>query len=378
MKYCITNGNVVLDDKIVQENITIEDDRIIAISDKIDQDATIIDAKGLYVSPGFIDVHTHGKDGLDTMNVTKDNLEVLTMAHARTGVTSVLPTTMTASIEDTKHTIDVLYENKDHVKGAKIVGVHMEGPFFNVEHKGAQPEQYILKPSIEDFKKMVGDHEDFIRILSLAPEIEGANELTRYLVDKGIVVSIGHTGATYKQAKEVIDLGANHITHTYNAMTPLHHRKPGVVGLAMDEKDIYAELILDGHHVEAVSARILYHAKGQDHLVLITDSMEASMKEPGTYQLGGQKVYVKDGTARLEDGTLAGSILCLNEAVKNAVEFFNIPLYTAIKCASLNPARSIGLDQEIGSIQVGKKADLIFMNDRYEVIHSFIDGKQLF
>lgn len=378
MKHCIINGNIVLEDKIVQENLWIEEDRIVALTNEIDKEAALIDAKGMYVCPGFIDVHTHGKDGLDTMNVTQDNLEILTMAHARTGVTSVLPTTMTASIEDTRHTIEVLYENKDRVKGAKIIGVHMEGPFFNKEHKGAQPEQYILKPSIEDFNKMVGEHSGFIKILSLAPEIEGAKALTSYLVDQGITVSIGHTGATYSQAKEVMDLGANHITHTFNAMTPLHHRNPGVVGLAMDEKEAYAELILDGHHVVDVSARILFNAKGEDHLVLVTDSMEASMKEPGTYQLGGQKVYVKEGTARLEDGTLAGSILCMNEAVKNAVDFFNIPLYTAVKCASLNPARSIKMDGEIGSIAVNKKADIIFMNDQYEVIHSFIDGKQLF
>lgn len=377
MNYCITNGKIVLEDQIVEKNLIIQSDLIVSITDKIDKSLKIIDAKGLYVSPGFIDIHVHGKNGSDTMDATFESINNISTASLKTGVTSFLPTTMTQSIEATYAAIENICKYQNQVEGSKILGIHMEGPFFNVNKKGAQPDKYIQQPNISIFKELTKQYENNIVLLSLAPELEGAKELTKYLHSKNIVVSIGHTEATYEQAKEVIDLGANHITHTFNAMTPLTHRAPGVVGLAMDEKNVFTELILDGHHVSPVVSRILYEIK-KDYLVLVTDSMEACMKKEGKYQLGGQDVFVKDGQARLVDGTLAGSVLCMNAAVKNAIKFFNIDIVEAVKLASLNPAKSLNMENKLGSICIGKKADLIFFDEDIQIKHVFVDGKMKF
>lgn len=377
MKYCIVNGKIILENEVVEKNLVIEDDLIASIQDEMCEGATIIDAKGMYVSPGFVDVHVHGKNGSDTMNDTFEDINNISVSSLKTGVTGFLPTTMTQSVEATYNAIKNVCDNKNKVEGSKILGIHMEGPFFDLAHKGAQPGEFIQLPSVESYKELVKEYEEHIALLSLAPELEGANELTEYLTKHGVTVSLGHTGATYEEAKAVVGLGANHATHTFNAMTPLTHRAPGVVGLAMDNKDVYAELILDGHHVSVAAARILYNAK-KDHLVLITDSMEACMKEEGKYQLGGQDVFVKDNQARLADGTLAGSVLCLNQGVKNAMDFFNIDVVEAVKLASLNPANSINMGQTIGSIAVGKKADIIIFDNDIEIKHAFVNGQMKF
>lgn len=377
MKYCIVNGKIILENEVVEKNLVIEDDLIVAIQEQISDDATIIDAKGMYVSPGFVDVHIHGKNGSDTMNDTFEDINNLSVSSLKTGVTGFLPTTMTQSVEATYNAIKNVSDNKEKVEGSKILGIHMEGPFFDLAHKGAQPGEYIQLPSVESYKELVKEYEDNIKLLSLAPELEGAKELTEYLTKNGVTVSMGHTGATYEQASVVANVGANHATHTFNAMTPLTHRAPGVVGYTMDNKDVYAELILDGHHVSPAAARILYNLK-KDHLVLITDSMEACMKEDGEYQLGGQVVYVKDNQARLKDGTLAGSVLCLNHGVKNAMKYFDIDIVEAVKLASLNPAKSINMEKTIGSIAVGKKADVILFDENIEIKHAFVDGQMKF
>ena len=378
MKYCIVNGKIILNDQIVEKNLWIQDEKIINITDETDPEATVIDVQGNFVSPGFIDVHTHGKNGSDAMNATFEDLDNLSVSNIKTGVTGFLPTTMTQSQESTYAAIKNIAENKDKVNGARIIGTHMEGPFFNIKHKGAQPGEYIVDPSIEMFDKMTGEYSEVVKLLSLAPEMPGSDALTKYLLEKGITVSLGHTGATYDEGKKLLDLGADHFTHTYNAMTPLNHRNPGIVGLAMDSDQTYAELILDGHHVSAPAARILYHAKGEDYLTLITDSMEACMKDPGTYQLGGQGVTVENGTARLKDGTLAGSILCMNDAVKNAMDYFHIDIVKAVRLASLNPAKSIKVEDQLGSIAVGKLADIIIFDDQVRLKHAFVNGKLIY
>ncbi len=378
MKYCIVNGKIILDDQVVEKNLWIENEYITKITDEMDPKATVIDAKGNYVSPGFIDVHTHGKNGSDAMNATFEDLDNLSVSNVRTGVTGFLPTTMTQSQANTYAAIKNIAENKDKVNGARIIGTHMEGPFFNIKHKGAQPGEYIVEPSIDMFNQMTGEYSDIVKLLSLAPEMPGSKELTTYLLEKGVTVSLGHTGATYEDGKALVEVGANHFTHTYNAMTPLNHRNPGIVGLAMDSQNTYAELILDGHHVSAPAARILYNAKGNDYLTLITDSMEACMKEPGTYQLGGQAVIVENGTARLKDGALAGSILCMNDAVKNAMDYFHIDITKAVRLAALNPAKSIGVDDTLGSIKEGKLADIIIFDEDVRLKHAFVNGKLIY
>lgn len=375
MKKAIINGKVILKDAVVKTNVLIEDDRIVGLSDTVPQEYETIDAHGLYVSPGFVDVHTHGRNLCDTMNGTPESIDTISVNCLKTGVTSFLPTTMTQSIEQTRQAIDNCAKYMGHENGAKVAGVHMEGPFINHVYKGAQPGQYVLAPLIEDYQKMVGENGKAIRLITIAPEQPGADEFIHYLKEQGVTVSIGHTGATYEQAKHAFLQGVNHATHTFNAMTGFTHRAPGVVGAVFDSDEVYAELILDGFHVHWAAAKTLIREKGVEKVCLITDSMEASGMTDGKYQLGGQEVFVKNGQARLADGVIAGSILKMNVAVYNAYHYLNMPIYDAVRMASFNPARSCHLMQ-IGQIAPNKKADLIMFNDQIEIQWAMLDGKE--
>lgn len=374
MKKCIINGKVILHDGIVEKNIFIDGDKITEISTRCPVDEDIIDAQGLYVSPGFIDVHTHGRGGSDTMYPTFEDLNTISKAALKTGVTTFLPTTMTMPTEDIEKAIVNIAENKDKVEGAQILGTHLEGPFFNKKYKGAQPEECMILPTVENYLSFVKGYQDIVRKISIAPELEHSLELIQYLNDKNTVVSLGHTNATYEEAQAAIDAGAASGTHTYNAMTPLTHRAPGVVGAVMINDSVYAELILDGIHVNFAAAKALLRTKGKDKLVLITDSIEAAGLPEGTYKLGNQPVYVKNGEARLENGALAGSIANMNECVKNAYHFLGLPLNEAVNLASYNAAQSLGEDF-IGEIKEGKYADIIFFNDEIEIQKTMIKGQ---
>ena len=374
MKYCILNGKVILKDQVIDANVFVSGSKITEISKRQPEDETVIDAKGRYVSPGFIDVHSHGRGGSDTMYPTFDDINTITTASIKTGVTSILPTTMTMSVEDTYAAIKNVAENIDKVDGSKILGVHMEGPFFNKKYKGAQPEEFMIEPTVENYHALTGEYDWAVKKLSLAPEREGCIPLIEYLVKEGVTVSIGHTDATYDQAVAGINAGATSGTHTYNAMTPLTHRNPGVVGAIMSHDQVYAELILDGIHVSFPAAKVLLKAKGLDKVMLITDSIEASGLPDGQYKLGNQPVYVKDNTARLKYGTLAGSILALNDAVKNAYKNLDLTIYEAVNLASYNPAKNLNLI-DLGEIAVNKTADIIMFDDDIRVDFAMVDGK---
>lgn len=374
MKYCILNGKVILKDQVIDANVFVSGSKITEISKRQPEDETVIDAKGRYVSPGFIDVHSHGRGGSDTMYPTFDDINTITTASIKTGVTSILPTTMTMSVEDTYAAIKNVAENIDKVDGSKILGVHMEGPFFNKKYKGAQPEEFMIEPTVENYHALTGEYDWAVKKLSLAPEREGCIPLIEYLVKEGVTVSIGHTDATYDQAVAGINAGATSGTHTYNAMTPLTHRNPGVVGAIMSHDQVYAELILDGIHVSFPAAKVLLKAKGLDKVMLITDSIEASGLPDGQYKLGNQPVYVKDNAARLKDGTLAGSILALNDAVKNGYKNLDLTIYEAVNLASYNPAKNLNLI-DLGEIAVNKTADIIMFDDDIRVDFAMVDGK---
>lgn len=373
MKYCITNGKVILKEQVINTNVYVEGTKIVEISNRQPEGETVIDANGRYVAPGFIDVHSHGRGGSDTMYNTFEDLNTITSTSIKTGVTRILPTTMTMSPEDTYAAIKNVADNMDKVAGSKIVGVHMEGPFFNVKYKGAQPEEYMIAPTAKNYNLLVGEYGHIVKKLSLAPELENSDKLIEYLVKHGVVVSMGHTNATYDQAIVGIKAGATSGTHTYNAMTPLTHRNPGVVGAVMESDQVYAELILDGIHVSYPAAKVLLKAKGLDKVMLITDSIEASGLADGQYKLGNQPVYVKDNSARLKDGTLAGSILAMNNAVKNAYQNLGLKINEAVNLASYNPAKNLNLI-DLGEIAVNKTADLIMFDEDVNVNFVMIAG----
>ena len=373
MNKCIINGKVILHDEIVEKNVFIQDDKIIEISNRQPENEEIIDAKGLYVSPGFVDVHTHGRGGSDTMYPTFEDLNTISKATLKTGVTSFLPTTMTMPVEEIAKAVDNVAQYQQQVEGASILGIHLEGPFFNKKYKGAQPEECMILPTVDNYLSFVKENQKLIKKISIAPELEHSVELIKYLKELGTVVSLGHTNATYEQAQEAIDAGATSGTHTYNAMTPLTHRSPGVVGAVMVNDSVYAELILDGVHVTYPAAKVLLKTKGKDKLVLITDSLEAAGLADGKYLLGNQDVFVKNGEARLASGTLAGSIVCMNTAVKNAYEHLGLSLNEAVNLASYNPAMSLN-EPLYGEIKEGKYADIIFFDEQFNVEHAIVKG----
>ena len=377
MNKCIINGKVILHDEIVEKNVFIQDDKIIEISNRQPENEEIIDAKGLYVSPGFVDVHTHGRGGSDTMYPTFEDLNTISKATLKTGVTSFLPTTMTMPVEEIAKAVDNVAQYQQQVEGASILGIHLEGPFFNKKYKGAQPEECMILPTVDNYLSFVKENQKLIKKISIAPELEHSVELIRYLKELGTVVSLGHTNATYEQAQEAIDAGATSGTHTYNAMTPLTHRSPGVVGAVMVNDSVYAELILDGVHVTYPAAKVLLKTKGKDKLVLITDSLEAAGLADGKYLLGNQDVFVKNGEARLASGTLAGSIVCMNTAVKNAYEHLGLSLNEAVNLASYNPAMSLN-EPLYGEIKEGKYADIIFFDEQFNVEHAIVKGNYKF
>lgn len=375
----IVNGKIVTQDKIIVGKSIVFDKKIVDI---IDDELMVnyeyeekIDAKGNYVFPGFIDIHIHGVGGYDVMDGTITALEEISKIVASKGVTGFLPTTMTMDKATILQVFDTVRKAMEKgMPGGEILGIHMEGPFISKEKMGAQNPAYITKPEY----KLVEDYLDIIRIITLAPEEDDNFSFIKKLkTDSDIVLSIGHSNATYEETMESIEKGITHATHTYNAMTPLNHRAPGVVGAIMNS-DITCELIADGIHVHPGAYNLLIKTKGYEKVILITDSMRAGCINDGIYELGGQKVIVKNGSARLKDGTLAGSVLTMNTALKNIIETTDLNFSQGANMLSLNPAQLLGLEDRKGSISIGKDADLVVIDDEFQVKKTIIGGKIIF
>ena len=327
------------------------------------------------VLPGFIDEHIHGAGGHDAMDGSTAALKGMAHTLAAEGTTGFLATTMTQSEENILHALNAVKEYRAGKNGgARLLGVHLEGPFIAEAHKGAQPKEYIAAPDVALFRRYNEASGNCIRIVTLAPEIEGAETLISHLKDSGIVASIGHTSAKFADIARAVERGATHVTHTFNAQSALHHREIGTVGSALLMDGLTCELIADTVHVCVPAMQLLVKSKGE-RVILITDAIRAKGLGDGESELGGQKVFVKDGQARLADGTLAGSVLRMNVAIKNMVQKVGVPLPVAVKFATENPARALGVFEETGSIEVGKRADFAVLDDDFNVLLTFCGGE---
>lgn len=373
----IFNCRLISRDAVIEKKAVIFNQKIVDIIPENDiKDYMIdelIDGKGNYLSPGFIDIHIHGCSGEDIMDAGDETLNNISKAIVKTGVTAFLATTMTMEMNKIIMALRNIREKMGSLEGAEILGCHMEGPFISNEFKGAQDGQYIIDPSFS----FIEEYKDIIKIVTLAPERNGSIEFIRECKKNRIVVSIGHSNASYEEAARAIEVGACHITHTYNGMPPMHHRNPGVVGAAM-LSDATCELIVDNVHVQPAAQKILFKLKGADKLILITDAMRACLMEEGLYDLGGQEVIVRNKEARLNNGALAGSVLTIDRAIKNFINNHGTALPDVIGMVSWNPARALGIEGRKGSIESGKDADMVLFNEGIEICATIVNGRLVY
>lgn len=358
------------DFRLVQGDIEIEDGKILRVGKDLPrkEEDLAVDCVGSYtVVPGFVDVHIHGCAGADTCDATREALEAMAAFLLAHGVTSFCPTTMTTSRETIQAALLAAKDMMDHPMegGARVVGVNMEGPFIAKERKGAQKEEDILPPDFPLFQQFYEESGGIVRLVDVAPEQPGGLDFVEK-ASQLCTVSIAHTTADYDQAKAAFDKGVTHATHLFNAMSGLHHRKPGVVGAVFDDSRVRGELICDGFHIHPAVLRAAFRLLG-DRALIVSDSMRANgMPEGEAFDLGGQMVTVHQGKALLPDGTIAGSVTNLHQEIKNLVSF-GVPFEQAVKAATLVPARAIGLDGEIGSIAPGKRADLVVLDENLDI-----------
>ncbi len=358
------------DFRLVQGDIEIEDGKILRVGKDLPrkEEDLAVDCAGSYtVVPGFVDVHIHGCAGSDTCDATREALEAMAAFLLAHGVTSFCPTTMTTSRETIQAALLAAKDMMDHPmeEGARVVGVNMEGPFIAKERKGAQKEEDILPPDFPLFQRFYEESGGIVRLVDVAPEQPGGLDFVEK-ASQLCTVSIAHTTADYDQAKAAFDKGVTHATHLFNAMSGLHHRKPGVVGAVFDDSRVRGELICDGFHIHPAVLRAAFRLLG-DRALIVSDSMRANgMPEGEAFDLGGQMVTVHQGKALLPDGTIAGSVTNLHQEIKNLVSF-GVPFEQAVKAATLLPARAIGLDGEIGSIAPGKRADLVVLDENLDI-----------
>ena len=372
---CIINGQIVLPREVVSGKAIVFDEKIKAIVDADTLDLSqyeVIDAEGKLVAPGLVDIHIHGYMGCDTCDGDPDGIRKMSAGLVKNGVTSFCPTTMTVSKEEIEKAFNDAREVKAEgaKNGAKVVGINCEGPFINASKKGAQAEEHIKRPDAQ----FIIDNADIIKVYTIAPEVDGGLECIENVYKDGRVVSsMGHTNASFDEANEGIATGVRHTTHLFNAQTALMHRNPGVVGAALSDENVSVELICDTFHVNPGLYKMVHKLKG-DKLCLITDCMRAGGMPDGDYDLGGQPVIKTGIKCLLPDGTIAGSVLQLNKAVKNFYEYSGASLAEAFAAASLNPAKAIGEDGAIGSLEEGKSADIIIVDTDFNVIKTIIGG----
>ena len=376
----IINGKIVLPEAVVCGKALVFDSdsgKIVGLVESVPADVKIIDANGNYVAPGLVDIHIHGCFGEDTSDAKPEGVKKMAYGVAQNGVTAFLPTTMTVAKDEIIAALNSVRSLKEESKtwdGAEILGVHAEGPFINPSKKGAQAAENILVPDAD----FIIEHSDIIKLVTLAPEMDKDHQCIKKLAaESDVLVSMGHTDATFEEAMSAAKDGVNHATHLFNAMSALAHRNPGVVGAALASENVSVEVIADTFHINPGLYSIIAKVKG-DKMVLITDCTRAGGMPDGEYDLGGQPIFLKGIECRLADGTIAGSVLKLNSAVKNVLDHTSLPVNEVFKMASLNPANAIHCADRLGSLEEGKDADIIIADANINIIRTIKKGKTIY
>lgn len=374
----IINGQVYIDHTFQKKTIYIQDGTINLLEADCQTSGTVFDAAGRRIVPGFIDIHTHGAVGVDVNGASAEDLEKIGKFFAKSGTTSWLASILTDTEEQTSRAISQCIEYQASAgKGAQLLGIHLEGPFLASEFKGAMPEHLLKKGSADLTASYQRQANGNIRYITVSPEVEGVLELIPRLRELGIVVAMGHSGADYDTAMAAIQAGTAACTHTFNAMAPLHQHRPAIIGAAL-ESDVYCEMICDGLHLHPAIVRLLWKTKGPQRLVAITDSIMAAGLPDGNYHLGVNQVVVEKGDAKLaSDGTRAGSTLTQDRALRNLLSFTGLSLEEILPVLTENPAKLIGVYDRKGSIEDGKDADLVVLDEQNQVADVFLQGIRL-
>jgi len=374
-------GNIVLQEKVIKKGVVlIEGDQIARVFSQKSEVGNLgiefIDYGEAFITPGLIDLHLHGALSKDVMDCQEESLRQIAIHQARCGVTGFLGSTVSASMESIIRAVETIKKASKQKWTSEMLGVYIESPFLSKKRKGAQDPAFIKKMEKADVNCLVKAVQDMRAIISLAPEVDDNMGFIPTLKETGYIVAIGHTNATYEQALESFEKGISHATHLFNAMSGFKHREPGAVGAVLDSEDISAELIADGIHLHPAALRLALASKGTEKLCLVTDSLKAVGVGDGVYRWGNMEIEVKGPRATIKDtDVLAGSVLTLNRAVKNMIDWTGINVSQAVNMASLNPARILGLENEIGSIQSGKYANLAVFDQKFGVLATLLRGK---
>lgn len=381
MKTILKNGKVITPLRVIQNGGLVIENGIIekvfeGNAPEVEGECNVVDVKGRYIAPGFVDIHTHGAGGYDYMDGTIEAIEAASAAHMEHGSTTIVPTTLTSTMDELFAFFDCYREAKKQMKGGpNLLGLHLEGPYFSMEQKGAQDPRYIKNPDRDEYLKILDSSDDIVR-WTVAPELEGAMEMGRELTDRGILCSIGHSNAIYEEVLEAFENGYTHVTHLYSGMSMVRrinaYRYSGVVESSYLIDEMTVEIIADGAHLPASLLKLIYKIKGADSICLVTDSMRAAGMPEGEYRLGsledGQIVVVEDGVAKLQDrSAFAGSVATADRLVRTMVEIAGVPIEEAVKMMTLTPARIMGIDDKKGSLVASKDADVVVFDGNIDI-----------
>lgn len=374
MKTLIRNGIVYLDDcKFHKGNLIIQGQRILDFNQDEETTAQIIEAEGMYVIPGLVDLHLHGCDGVDFCDGTEEAIGKIVDYETKHGITSLCPATMTLQKKELVKIVSA-FRTYQHKHGNRLAGMNLEGPFINPDKRGAQAKENCILPDLEFFKELQEASGNGIKLVTVAPELEGAERFIR-CISEFVTVSIGHSVATYEQAWEAFAWGASHVTHLYNGMEVWNHRAPGIPGAALDAGQVFVELICDGNHLHPSVIRSAWKEYGGERIVLISDSTMAAGLDDGEYTLGGQRVFCKGNRVTNKSGVLAGSASNLFDCVRYVCQRSHLPMEEVVKCATINPARVLKIHENYGSIRKGKYANIVIMNPEMELCKVIYKGK---